>query len=54
LNSTFCLERIVTQERAGSFLDASFRLFDSALQLIFVHTRVLLKADAGKPPAPAI
>jgi hypothetical protein len=52
LNIAFCFQRLVAHDFAGSFLYGSFRLFDAALNLIFVDAHdVLLITDTGKRPA---
>src|ERR1700736_6249112 len=52
LNIAFCFQRLVTHELTGGFLDRSFRLFDAALNLVFVDAHdVLLLTQAGKRPA---
>ena len=52
LNVASCFQRLVAYELAGSFLDASFCLFDAALNLVFVRAHdMLLMTHAGKRPA---
>jgi hypothetical protein len=55
LNVAFGFQRLVAYELAGSLLDGSFRLFDAALNLVFIDCchYLLLISDTGKRPARA-
>jgi hypothetical protein len=51
LNVAFFFQCLVAHELARGFLDRSFRLFDAALNLVFVDAHdVLLLIHAGKRP----
>src|SRR5450759_1490884 len=41
-NVAFSFQCLVAHELAGRFLDGSFRLFDAALHLVFVHAHDML------------
>src|SRR5579864_2214262 len=53
LNVAFCFQRLVTYELAGGFLDRSFRLFDAALNLVFVDAHDVLLLTPSRLPAGA-